>query len=392
MSPPAIAAAARDAGRAGSVDRAVLTTVAELERLVPEWQVLWSRAPRPSPFTSPAWLLGWWRHRGGGPLRVVTLRLGTRLIGVLPMFLYDDGGTRRLLPLGISLSDMFDMPVETGCEDAAIAALHEALSGMAHEWARCEFHEVPGESVLHQLGAATAVQSVSPVLDLESFARSPLRSGARRRLARARRRMVAAGLLEEAAGPDEVEALVSLHTAQWQARGEAGVLADPATARFHRDAAAALARAGALRLRRVHERGRTVAVLHAFSAGRRVFAYLNGVDPAHAAIGLGTVLIGGLVESALAEGARELDFLRGAEPYKFAWGASNRLLLRLDYPHPSIGRLGARDGTAALIRAGDDCPRSPHPFPGSFRRPPTCPAIEPGPGWRHPRSMAGSAR
>ncbi len=325
----------------------MLTTVAELERLVPEWQVLWSRAPRPSPFTSPAWLLAWWRHRGGGPLRVLTLRLGTRLIGVLPMFLHDDRGTRRLLPLGISVSDMFDMPVEKGCEQAALAGLREALSSTAHEWTRCEFHEVPADSVLHQLGAATTVQSVSPVLDLEAFARAPSRSGARRRLARARLRMAAAGLVEGPGGPDEIDALAALHTAQWRARGSAGVLDDPATVRFHGEAASALARAGTLRLRRVQDGGRTVAVLHAFSAGRRVFASLSGIDPIHAAVGLGTAMIGGLIDSALAEGARELDFLRGAEPYKFAWGASNRLLLRIDYPHPSSGRPGVREGRFA---------------------------------------------
>lgn len=59
-------------------------------------------------------MTAWWRHLGGGLLRVFAVRAGGRLVGLLPMFVFTDGSTRRLLPLGISVSDRFDVLVAPG--------------------------------------------------------------------------------------------------------------------------------------------------------------------------------------------------------------------------------------------------------------------------------------
>ncbi len=91
------------------LDLSVTTDFGELERLAPEWLALRRRAERSTPFTAPGWLLAWWRHLGGGPLRVFVLRREGRLVGLLPMFVHVDRGVSRLLPLGISVSDMFDV-------------------------------------------------------------------------------------------------------------------------------------------------------------------------------------------------------------------------------------------------------------------------------------------
>ena len=39
----------------------------------------------------------------------------------------------------------------------------------------------------------------------------------------------------------------------------------------------------------------------------------------------GTLLLGAVIEQAMREGRREIDFLRGAERYKYAWGAVDRM-------------------------------------------------------------------
>jgi CelD/BcsL family acetyltransferase involved in cellulose biosynthesis len=41
------------------------------------------------------------------------------------------------------------------------------------------------------------------------------------------------------------------------------------------------------------------------------------------------VLLGLVLEDALREGVREIDFLRGAERYKYAWGAKDEANERL---------------------------------------------------------------
>ncbi|HEY0205053.1 MAG TPA: GNAT family N-acetyltransferase [Acetobacteraceae bacterium] len=310
----------------------VLSTLPALERLVPEWVALWSRAEAPLPFTHPGWMLAWWRTLGGGALRVFTVRADGRLVAVLSMFIYPDSGVSRLLPLGISVSDAFDLVAEPGWSRQAAAALVRAIRTDEDGWDRCELHEVPCSSALHGPAAKAVLQSVSPALDLERFAALPSRSGPRRRLARAQRMTAEAGLLLDQPGLDAMDDLFTLHAAQWQARGEAGVLASAPVQAFHRQAARALARTDTLRLHRLRDGARTVAVLYGFQLRDRAYAYLSGIHPAYARLGLGTVLIGAAISTARADGARELDFLRGAERYKHAWGATDRVLLRLDLP------------------------------------------------------------
>ena len=61
---------------------AVITSVAELEALRPEWEALLARSASDEPMLSPIWLLAWWRTFGGldgRRLAVVTLREGDRL-------------------------------------------------------------------------------------------------------------------------------------------------------------------------------------------------------------------------------------------------------------------------------------------------------------------------
>lgn len=52
----------------------MISTLPALERLVPEWVALWSRAMAPLPLTRPGWTLAWWRTLEGGALQVLTVR------------------------------------------------------------------------------------------------------------------------------------------------------------------------------------------------------------------------------------------------------------------------------------------------------------------------------
>ena len=331
-----------------SLDLGMLSTLPALERLVPEWAALWSRAEAPLPFTHPGWMLAWWRRLGGGALRVFTVRADGRLVAVLPMFIYRNGGVSRLLPLGISVSDAFDLVAEPEWSRHAAAVLVRAVRTDRDGWDRCELHEVPCGSALHGSPARAALQSMSPVLDLERFAALPSRPGPRRRLAQAERMAAEAGLLLDQPGLDAMDDLFALHAAQWQARGEAGVLAPAPVQAFHCRAVKALARTDTLRLHRLRDGARTVAVLYGLQVRHRAYAYLSGVHPAYARLSLGTVLIGAAITTARADGAQELDFLRGAEPYKHAWSATDRALLRLDLPAGAQPRNGLRLLTGGL--------------------------------------------
>lgn len=313
-------------------DIEVITVADQLETLAPEWQALWAGSEHASAFTAPGWLLAWWRHLGGGPLRVFTARSEGRLVGLLPMFIHSDAGTARLLPLGISVSDRFDLVAAPGWSGRVAAALMNRLCNPGSGWDRWELHETPPDSPLRSLAAATFMQSVSPVLDLDRFAALPARSSARRRLARARQAASAAGLTLDRPGAEALDDLFRLHAAQWATRGKPGVLATAQVQAFHRQAEQALAKTNTTSFQRLRDGARTVAVLYGVQHGRLASAYASGIDPAYTKLGLGTVLIGAAIEAAHAGGATAFDFLRGSEPYKYAWGAVDQPLLRFEYP------------------------------------------------------------
>jgi CelD/BcsL family acetyltransferase involved in cellulose biosynthesis len=88
-----------------------------------------------------------------------------------------------------------------------------------------------------------------------------------------------------------------------------------------------------LRLNALRLDERIVATLYVLCAKRRACLYLIGVDPELETISPGTLIFGYSIQQALREGAREIDFLRGRERYKYFWGARDR---------PCYGRMLSR--------------------------------------------------
>ena len=70
---------------------------------------------------------------------------------------------------------------------------------------------------------------------------------------------------------------------------------------------------------------RTVAIFYGFAHHHTVYYYLGGYDPSLEKLSPGTVIVAHAIEEAVRSGATTFDFLRGAEDYKYAWGAKDRL-------------------------------------------------------------------
>src|SRR3954469_3482533 len=85
----------------------LIDSITKLLDLRDEWSELWDSDPTATVFQHPDWLLPWTRHLWrGGKLRVVTMRHGSRLVGVAPLFVWGDG---RVAWLGSGLSDYLGM-------------------------------------------------------------------------------------------------------------------------------------------------------------------------------------------------------------------------------------------------------------------------------------------
>ena len=310
----------------------VLDTEAALQALVPEWDALWQRAGRP-PFQSTAWLLPWWGAFGTGQPRVAVLRVAGVLVGLLPMYLLEEGTERKLLPIGVGLTDYCDALIDPAAPpDAAALLLHAALArAEADGVTSCTLPDLPPAAALLGAGPKPGWREVAlaevpcPVLRVTD----PVPAGQLRNLRQSRHRAARAGGWHSDWAGDAAEgwrSLAGMHRARWTALGQSGgVLADPAVLAFHDAAVPRLAAAGLLRMQVLRIGGRIAAVYHTLVAPGALYFYLSGFEAAEAASSPGTLLLGAIIERAAAEGVEELHFLRGGEAYKYAWGAADRM-------------------------------------------------------------------
>ena len=307
-----------------------------MDRLVPEWRVLWHRVPDATPFQSPEWLLPWWRCFGNGAPVVLTAREDGQLIAVLPLYQLDEAGCRKLLPIGISLSDYLDALVDSNDPGAAGELLASLLD--VPGWEECYIPDLPPRAALlaarcpGRLTVHRSAGETCPVLALPA-AVAELREVVPRKtlrdLRQARRRAAAAGRVEAIrADASTVSGFMQdffrLHEGRWQPIAGHGVCADPVVRDFHLTAAQRMLDAGMLRLYVLRVGNSTAAAYYGFTAKRTAYAYLSGFDPEFAELSPGTQIVAHAIEEAIREGALEFHFLRGGEAYKHAWGAVDR--------------------------------------------------------------------
>jgi len=308
----------------------------ELETLRDEWLELWRRSPDATPFQSPMWLLPWWRAFGSDELSTVVARdAGGALTALLPLYIVRDDGDSLGMLLGSGNSDYLDavgngeaapLLAEIAALDCQMwdlqqlrptsplltAPLPDTLQDQIVEHDRCP--------ILPIAGAGDELQNL-----ISTHFRKKLRYY-RRALARI------APVTTESATPETLDALLDalyeLHAARWQRRGLPGVLDDDVVQRFHREAARGLLATGALRMHAIRLGERIVAVFYGFAHAGTVYYYLSGYDPELERLSIGTLIVAHAIEEAVREGATTFDFLRGAEEYKYAWGASDRVSVR----------------------------------------------------------------
>lgn len=317
----------------------IVTSLVGLEALRPEWQLLWQRVPQATPFQSPAWLIPWWRVFGAGDeLLTVVLRSNGSLIGLVPLYIHTGEDGRKLLPVGIGISDYLDPLLEPQHAEACAASALDILSQHAHRFDRCDLECQREDSALLRVVPPPGWQSQThagepcPVLDLTAPAElhhGPLSGHRLNRLRYYRRRAEAMGPVAFEPGTiDNLDELLTtlfdLHGRRWQERSEPGVLADPRVQAFHRVSAPLLLADGRLRLWSLRVAGRIVAVFHGMADRSRFHIYIGGFDPDLRHLSPGTLVIGHMIQEAMREGRCEAHFLRGRESYKYTWGAVDR--------------------------------------------------------------------
>lgn len=314
----------------------VISEAGALAALESDWWDLWQRSSHATPFQSPAWLLPWWEVFQPGELRVVTMRLDGRLVALAPLYEERTDNNRRLLPLGIGISDYLDILLDDRTDDAAPEQLVRHIESL-DRWSEWELPEQAPAAAAERLRCPegcreeTGVSSICPVLPLGRCGslEAALPRRKLRKLRMARRRADRRGDLSVIpADPLNAEVLlqdlVRLNRQRHADSAAPCVFDDPRVEAFHRLAAPRLLRAGLLRLHALMIGPEVAAVYYGLQGRDRAYAYLSGFNPGFQHESPGSLLVGYAIQTAIGEGAQEFDFLRGEEAYKAEWGAVPR--------------------------------------------------------------------
>lgn len=286
-----------------------------------EWCALWQRDRNATPFQSPAWLLTWWEHFGGGELAAICVREEDSLAGLTLFYVLREDDESLGMLVGTGISDYLDA---LGTFDPAPLASVDCMM-----WdLQCLRPSSP--ILFASPGGFTTIdddQDRCPILDLRGDAGS---THFRKKLRYTHRLAEREGavVFERANAdnlPELLEALFALHAARWKKRGRPGVLADSTTQSFHRALAKQFLDSNTLRMYAMLIAGRIVAMFYGFAHHDTTYYYLGGYDPELEHVSPGTLIVAHAMDEAKREGHTTFDFLRGAEEYKYAWGATDRV-------------------------------------------------------------------
>lgn len=245
-------------------------------------------------------------------------------------------------------SDYIDWIAEAGRESQVVALMLDTLRRRKfRNWDEILLPDVSSQSPnLEALRLACQARN----LDFEILASAPcpyinlpaswdeyletLGSGHRYRVRRAMREFTAAGgsyrvAASEADIATMLPALISLHQARWQAKGEPGVFHSPLRRRFHELFMPLALEQGWLRLGILAIGERAIGAIYNLRYAGRVYFYQSGIElQGSNHLRPGVLLHADEIAAAIDAGYREYDFLkRGESQYKDAWARASRDLL-----------------------------------------------------------------
>ena len=239
---------------------------------------------------------------------------------------------------GLDVSDYFDLLARSGREAEFLTAFLDHLAEDA-EWDVVDLHSVPAGSptltLLPELarsrGYAVAVsqEEVCPIVDLPATWDAYLDSLGkkdRHELRRKLRRLQAETswrwqtITEAGELPAAVDDFFELHARSGV--DKAGFW-DEARRAFFRDNARVMMEAGWLHLSFLELNGKRAAAIYAYDYHDTLGLYNSGYDPAFGYYSVGVLQVALGIQEAITAGKARFDFLRGSEPYKYTFGATD---------------------------------------------------------------------
>ncbi len=307
--------------------REIIDNLPRLLEIQNDWSSFAETVADLTPFQLPAWLITWWRHFGGGTLRVFVFRDRNEIAGVVPCFLHDWNGARQMTLIGTGISDYLEPAVKPEHADEIVEQIRLHLDASS-EWDVCDWQDLsfdtPFKRLASDVNEDAPCSTVPLVGSFEQYwegCPKALRQNVRRDRAKAE----AIGQLRfevtGSAEPELIEALIEMHGARWQNQNQPGMVEANGSAGFLRDVARDFAGHDRLRIFSIRFDEKLAAMILAFRYRDRISNYLTGFDPEYAYLGFGRTLLYEAIRHSFEAGYSTWDFLRGDEPYKTWWRA-----------------------------------------------------------------------
>ena len=309
-----------------------------------EWQDLYSESPSATPFQSWAWLYSWWESYGADyELRIIAIREGDLLVGLLPLMLKRRLGLGQLRFIGSGQSIYLDVIARRGYEERVVKVGVAALRHMV-SWSVADLQQLRTEAAAWSLfrdweGPKTYIhQATCPLITVKSWDEllSALNQKQRSNTRRALRRVEQDGVSSEIAGKSDAEQaasrLVTLHREAWRGRD---IGPEHLTQRFESLIKLAARRMTARGIGAVSEfwKGEEVIASHFLVIGHDfVGGYLGGASPeALRRYSISPLYIRDGTSIAHDRGATYFDLMWGEERHKVQWSSgtvtNNRVVL-----------------------------------------------------------------
>lgn len=325
-----------------------------LATLAPAWRELAAQDPAATIFQSPEYAWVWWEEFGA--LRSLALAEihdeAAVLLGIAPLSMEPDGVVHFV---GDPAVTDYLAPVSRPHDrDRVATAIIEVATGLAG-FTGLSLSALPADTgwndALSRAAKAAGLVVIEDTIDVCPVAQidgswegylSSLSGKQRHEIRRKARRLQEHGgyavrLSGTASIDEDLDAFFALHRSS---DGPKGKFMHENMATYFRRLAHTMLDGGRLRLAMMELAGVPVAGLFGFSDGATWSIYNSAYDHARRELSPGMVLVADTIKLAAEEGCSRYDFLRGAEEYKYRFGAVDRQIVTVTAsPHLGTGSI-----------------------------------------------------
>ncbi len=349
-----------------------INTLSEFNEIKQLWEELAEKSRHVTIFQTWDWLWEWWKAYGSGrELFILLVWDREKIIGIAPLFissLYAGLPVKIIGLMGLGPSDYLDFIYSPGREEQFLTSLFDYLFGTKQNWHLIDFQQIPLSSPALEflrkqplnkgIWIDTIVQDYCLKVNLPaswSDFKKNLSKKMRWNIEYSTRRINRTynANMKDIDGRQSLEkslnVFMSLHQKRWFRKYQPGLFIQPRFKKFHRAVSSTLYQDGQLVLYNLELNKKIAASLYGFKYKKIFYYYLGGFDPSLSRLSPGTVLVAHVIRELIKEEYEYFDFLRGAEAYKYRWGARPKENWRI-----LIGNQGNKSALIARILKGEE--------------------------------------